>query len=121
MQVRGVLAKQTPCQPDGMTMEDGTLGIGCKFNTASYYAHRDFITKVRCMTMIRRYVLSYYLPLKQNEIPLLQTLEREKRRNLSGTHLENSTNDDAPGWNENLASESEAHVKVKVLSTSRKM
>ncbi|KAG1876123.1 hypothetical protein C8R48DRAFT_627669 [Suillus tomentosus] len=41
-----------------------------------------------------------------------ETLEREKRRNLSGTQVENSANDDAPGWNENLASESEAHVKA---------
>ncbi|KAG1796284.1 uncharacterized protein HD556DRAFT_292300 [Suillus plorans] len=41
-----------------------------------------------------------------------ETLEREKRRNLSGTQLETSANDDAPGWNENLASESEAHVKA---------
>ncbi|KAG2149144.1 uncharacterized protein EDB93DRAFT_1143993 [Suillus bovinus] len=41
-----------------------------------------------------------------------ETLEREKRRNLSGTHQTSSPHDDAPGWNEDLASASEAHVKA---------
>ncbi|KAG2752147.1 hypothetical protein P692DRAFT_20830369 [Suillus brevipes Sb2] len=42
-----------------------------------------------------------------------EMLERGKRRNLSGTQHETSTPiDDAPGWNEDLASASEAHVKA---------
>lgn len=42
-----------------------------------------------------------------------ETLEREKRRNLSGIQHKTSTPiDDAPGWNEDLASTSEAHVKA---------
>lgn len=42
-----------------------------------------------------------------------ETLEREKRRNLSRIQHETSTPiDDAPGWNEDLASASEAHVKA---------
>ncbi|KAG6334140.1 hypothetical protein ID866_4947 [Astraeus odoratus] len=42
-----------------------------------------------------------------------ELLEREKRRNLSGAqHKTSSTIEDAPGWNEYLASASEAHVKV---------
>ncbi|KAG0700296.1 hypothetical protein DFH29DRAFT_642237 [Suillus ampliporus] len=42
-----------------------------------------------------------------------ETLEREKRKNLSGTQHKTSTPiDDAPGWNEDLASTSEAHVKA---------
>ena len=38
-----------------------------------------------------------------------EVLEREKHRNLSGTTKHRYEN--APGWNENLASESEATVK----------
>ena len=38
-----------------------------------------------------------------------EILEREKHRNLSGTQKHHYEN--APGWNENLASESEATVK----------
>ena len=46
---------------------------------------------------------------------LLQTLEREKRRNLNGNQHKTSTPiDDAPGWNEDLATASEAHVKVSL-------
>jgi hypothetical protein len=42
-----------------------------------------------------------------------ETLEREKRRNLSSTQHKTSTPiDNAPGWNEDLASASEAHVKA---------
>ncbi|KIJ66892.1 hypothetical protein HYDPIDRAFT_26307 [Hydnomerulius pinastri MD-312] len=42
-----------------------------------------------------------------------QLLEREKRRNLSGGQHRTSTPiDNAPGWNEHLASTSEAHVKA---------
>ncbi|KAI6125057.1 hypothetical protein EDD16DRAFT_1857077 [Pisolithus croceorrhizus] len=42
-----------------------------------------------------------------------EVLEREKRRNLSGTqHATSSPIEDAPGWNEYLATTSEAHVKA---------
>ncbi|KAJ6492281.1 hypothetical protein C8R45DRAFT_193621, partial [Mycena sanguinolenta] len=42
-----------------------------------------------------------------------ETLEREKQRNLSGSQHKTSTpHDHAPGWNEYLASESEASVKA---------
>ncbi|KAG2072835.1 hypothetical protein BDR04DRAFT_1134434 [Suillus decipiens] len=42
-----------------------------------------------------------------------ETLARGKQRNLSGTQHETSSPiDDAPGWNEDLASVSEAHVKA---------
>ncbi|KZV80976.1 hypothetical protein EXIGLDRAFT_780293 [Exidia glandulosa HHB12029] len=43
-----------------------------------------------------------------------EVLEREKRRNLSDTQHETSTphKTHAPGWNEALASESEAHIKA---------
>ncbi|EJD49098.1 hypothetical protein AURDEDRAFT_162037 [Auricularia subglabra TFB-10046 SS5] len=43
-----------------------------------------------------------------------EVLEREKRKNLSGTQHETSTPHKtyAPGWNEHLASESEAHIKA---------
>ncbi|KAG1753361.1 hypothetical protein EDB19DRAFT_1668878 [Suillus lakei] len=48
-----------------------------------------------------------------------ETLEREKRRNLSGTQHKTSTPiDDAPGWNEDLATASEAHVKADRSSTT---
>ncbi|KIK34636.1 hypothetical protein CY34DRAFT_812794, partial [Suillus luteus UH-Slu-Lm8-n1] len=71
--------------------------------------------------MTRRYVPSNCLPLKQNEFPVLQMLERGKRRNLSGTQHETSTPiDDAPGWNEDLASASEAHVKVPSSTSKRR-
>ncbi|KAI5116264.1 hypothetical protein M0805_008169 [Coniferiporia weirii] len=40
-------------------------------------------------------------------------LENEKKRNLSGQqHKTSTTHDDAPGWNEYLASSSEAAVKA---------
>jgi len=42
-----------------------------------------------------------------------EVLEREKRRNLTGNQHKTSTPiDDAPGWNEDLATASEAHVKA---------
>ncbi|KAI6025885.1 hypothetical protein F5J12DRAFT_452544 [Pisolithus orientalis] len=42
-----------------------------------------------------------------------ELLEREKHRNLSGTqHTTSSPIDDAPGWNEYLATTSEANVKA---------
>lgn len=43
-----------------------------------------------------------------------QVLEREKHRNLSGKHRSENPalHEHAPGWNENLASASEATVKV---------
>ncbi|KAH7928091.1 hypothetical protein BV22DRAFT_1149240 [Leucogyrophana mollusca] len=46
-------------------------------------------------------------------------LDREKRRNLSGVqHKTSSPHEDAPGWNESLASTSEAHVKADRSTTS---
>lgn len=44
-------------------------------------------------------------------------LDEEKKRNLSGTQHRTSTplRDEAPGWNESLASASEASVKVSNL------
>lgn len=43
----------------------------------------------------------------------LQVLEKEKHRNLSRTQHETSTpHKHAPGWNEYIASASEANVKV---------
>lgn len=42
-----------------------------------------------------------------------EVLEREKRRNLTGTqHATSSPFEDAPGWNEYLASASEANIKA---------
>lgn len=42
-----------------------------------------------------------------------QTLEQEKKRNLDKTaHKTSHMHDHAPGWNEHLASASEAHVKA---------
>lgn len=45
----------------------------------------------------------------------LQLLEREKHRNLTQSQHKTSTphKKDAPGWNEYLASASEANVKVR--------
>jgi hypothetical protein len=43
-----------------------------------------------------------------------QTLEREKQKNLSGTQHK-SLHPNAPGWNDKLASASEAAVKVRSL------
>ncbi|KAE9384991.1 hypothetical protein BT96DRAFT_614016 [Gymnopus androsaceus JB14] len=41
------------------------------------------------------------------------TLETEKKRNLSKTqHTTSTPHEHAPGWNEHLASQSEAHVKA---------
>ncbi|KAJ7861776.1 hypothetical protein B0H13DRAFT_2354997 [Mycena leptocephala] len=43
----------------------------------------------------------------------MQVLKREKQRNLSGSqHKTSAPHDHAPGWNEYLASESEASVKA---------
>lgn len=39
-------------------------------------------------------------------------LEREKKRTLAGEQLEKPHIDSAPGWNQHLASASEAHVKA---------
>lgn len=41
-----------------------------------------------------------------------EVLEREKRRTLSGEHLKTPHIKGAPGWNEHLASASEAYVKA---------
>ncbi|KAH7912814.1 hypothetical protein BJ138DRAFT_732785 [Hygrophoropsis aurantiaca] len=44
-----------------------------------------------------------------------EVLDREKRRNLSRSTSKDKTSsphDDSPGWNETLASESEAHIKA---------
>jgi hypothetical protein len=46
-----------------------------------------------------------------------QVLEREKHKNLSGTQGK-SVIDNAPGWNDLLASASEAVVKVRVNLTA---
>ena len=44
------------------------------------------------------------------------TIELEKRRNLAKEQGKTSTpHDFAPGWNEHLASESEAYVKVRLI------
>jgi hypothetical protein len=44
----------------------------------------------------------------------IQVLEAEKQKNLSGTQHKTSTpHDHAPGWNEHLASSSEASIKVR--------
>ncbi|KZP22732.1 hypothetical protein FIBSPDRAFT_1043329 [Athelia psychrophila] len=40
------------------------------------------------------------------------TLEREKHRNLTGEQLKTPHIKSAPGWNENLASSSEAYIKA---------
>jgi len=45
---------------------------------------------------------------------ILQVLDREKARNLSKTHKKSSPHEHAPGWNETLASASEASVKVRM-------
>jgi hypothetical protein len=48
-----------------------------------------------------------------------QTLEREKHRNLKGEQHKTSNttpHDHAPGWNEPLASASEASVKVYICA-----
>ena len=41
-----------------------------------------------------------------------ETLEREKDRSLSGEKVRKPNIESAPGWNENLASSSEDHVKA---------
>ena len=41
-----------------------------------------------------------------------KVLEHEKQRTLSGEHRKTPHIDGAPGWNEHLASASEAFVKV---------
>jgi hypothetical protein len=45
-------------------------------------------------------------------VVLTKVLEREKQRTLSGEHLKTPHINGAPGWNEHLASSSEAFVKV---------
>jgi len=48
-----------------------------------------------------------------------ELLEREKRRNLSGDqHGKSTPIDNAPGWNESLATASEAFVKADRTTTS---
>lgn len=46
-------------------------------------------------------------------IKAVQVLEREKIRNLTKSHRKLSPHEHAPGWNEKLASASEAAVKVR--------
>ncbi|KIK62965.1 hypothetical protein GYMLUDRAFT_41263 [Collybiopsis luxurians FD-317 M1] len=42
-----------------------------------------------------------------------EVLDKEKKRNLSKTqHITSTPHDHSPGWNESLASASEAHVKA---------
>ena len=48
----------------------------------------------------------------RSRLTKIQVLEREKSRNLSKTQPKSSIYEDAPGWNETLASASEAAVKV---------
>jgi hypothetical protein len=51
----------------------------------------------------------------------LQLLEREKHRNLTGSQYGKSTPvDNAPGWNESLATASEAFVKADRTTTTIK-
>jgi len=71
--------------------------------------------------MTQRYIFSRrFSPLVYGRVYSLQVLEREKRRNLNGSQHKTSTPiDDAPGWNEGLASASEAHVKVFIGRVSR--
>ena len=48
-----------------------------------------------------------------------QLMEKDKRRNLSGGHHRTSAHiEDAPGWNECLATASEANVKVLPIVTT---
>jgi hypothetical protein len=42
---------------------------------------------------------------------MMQVLEREKKKNLEGTQHKSLIHD-APGWNDKLASSSEAVIKV---------
>ncbi|KAF7979128.1 hypothetical protein HWV62_43353 [Athelia sp. TMB] len=51
----------------------------------------------------------YYSTMHDNDPAVL---EREKRRNLTGEQLKTPHIKSAPGWNEHLASSSEAHVKA---------
>ncbi|TFY66803.1 hypothetical protein EVG20_g4280 [Dentipellis fragilis] len=48
-----------------------------------------------------------------------EILEREKRRSLSGhPYQQSAPNEDAPGWNESLATDAEADVKADRSSAS---
>jgi len=67
----------------------------------------------RLVVPARRYSLSFrqYSSTIHNNDP--EVLETEKKRNLTGTqHQTSTTHDHAPGWNEYLATSSEAHVKA---------
>ena len=64
-----------------------------------------------CTTMILRY--DFFCPSIRSIDTLAKVLEREKNRNLNRTQNNTATpHDHAPGWNEALASASEAAVKV---------
>ncbi len=56
-----------------------------------------------------------YAPFTTHRLSSPQVLEQEKKRNLSKQQHKTSTPhpDHAPGWNENLASASEAAIKVR--------
>lgn len=59
--------------------------------------------------------MSLYAPFTTYQLSFPQVLEQEKKRNLSKEQHKTSTPhpDHAPGWNENLASASEAAIKVR--------
>ena len=61
-------------------------------------------------------VLAHYSSSGHGNDP--EVLEREKQRNLAKHHYQTTAPvDDAPGWNEYLASDSEAFVKVSCRPT----
>jgi hypothetical protein len=63
------------------------------------------------MTMIPRSTPATASP---QTIPLTikKTIEEAKKRSLEGENKPSETIESAPGWNESLASESEAHLKA---------
>ncbi|KXN84762.1 hypothetical protein AN958_09062 [Leucoagaricus sp. SymC.cos] len=76
-------------------------------------------------SMVRPTVMSSSNPLRNSSTSTMhendpELLEREKHRNLSGSQHKTSTphEKDAPGWNEYLASASEANVKADKSTTS---
>ncbi|KAA1467666.1 hypothetical protein DENSPDRAFT_832774 [Dentipellis sp. KUC8613] len=76
-------------------------------------AVRPFVTAPRFEGQSCR----YYSSSNHNNDP--EILEREKRRSLSGhPYQQSAPNDDAPGWNESLATDAEADVKADRSSAS---
>jgi hypothetical protein len=70
------------------------------------------LSAVQCTTMTQRYVVARCNIIYANDVIPMKVLEREKRRTLSGEHRKTPHIEGAPGWNEHLASSSEAFVKV---------